>query len=91
MPYQKAAAASADYSLAELSAWIWQNETGYGPIAALGNNGANTAAVFRYSDTEPTTQATVQPKGSPAPPGLTLVCKGIGFISGALTHLEVWR
>jgi hypothetical protein len=81
-------------SLQQLSNWLWGQETAIGPVIAIGNTGAGTAATFRFSLTEPETQATIKPKAAGqaiAPAGKSLVCEGRVFVSGQLTDVAVFR
>ena len=83
-----------ELSLQQLSDWLWGQEAAIGPVIAIGNTGAGTAATFRFSLSEPTSKATIKPTagGQAIPPsGMSLICKGKVFVSGQILEAAVFR
>lgn len=80
-------------NLDQLSDWIWGQETAFGPIIAIGNNGHSTAATFEWADTGPVTKAELRPyiAGQPAPAGLAMLCNGTVFITAQLIAIAAYR
>jgi len=81
-------------SLAQLEAWVWGQESGWGPIIGIGHTNEGTAATFVFSADEPTEQAVIVPIGpdeTDGEDGRQEVCRGKVFISGELTSVSVRR
>lgn len=80
-------------TLAELTDWLWDKESGWGPVIDIGHTTEGTAATFRYA-----AGTLAKPEIRPVMPGQQLVvagktevCRGTVFILNALQLVAVFR
>lgn len=80
-------------TLAQLEAWVWGQESGWGPIIGIGHTNEGTAATFVFSADEPTEQAVIVPVegDEQIDDERQEICRGKVFISGTLTRVSVRR
>lgn len=86
---------SPDWTLEELSQFVWGNEIVWGQASQIGNDGETTVVIFSGSHipeaVDETTHAAVV-LGSVGPPGATaLLCAGKAFVEGSLKAVSVFR